>query len=81
MNFITVVEQMERQRQFNRETGTFTMVAPSGTQDLPLDEKLRIFIEVFESGCSCTHIGNLPPEDCPECVRAFVNAIRKTVGL
>lgn len=55
-----------------------TLVAPRGTEKLPLAERLHIYLEVFESGCSNTQFGG-KPEDCPECVRAFVDAIKYAV--
>jgi hypothetical protein len=55
-----------------------TLVVPPGTENLPLAERLHIYLAVFESGCSITQFGG-KPEDCPECVRAFVDAVKHAV--
>ncbi len=77
----TQEEYMKMQRQFARESGSKTFIAPPGTDTLPLAERLHIYLEVFESGCSNTQppIGSGKPEECPEHVRAFVEAVRKAV--
>lgn len=60
---------------------SFHKCAPVGTENLPLEERLRIYIEVFESGCSNTEMDpESSPEDCPACVRAFVDAVKKAVN-
>lgn len=56
-----------------------TKTAPVGTENLPLEERIRVYIDVFESGCGNTQFGGVP-EDCPECVRAFVEAIKKAAN-
>lgn len=59
----------------------FTQVAPPGTDTLPLAERIHVYLHVFESGCSVSQppIGNGKPESCPECVRAFVDAVKVAV--
>jgi hypothetical protein len=60
---------------------SFHKCAPIGTESLPLEERIRIYIEVFESGCSNTEMDpESSPEDCPTCVRAFVYAVKNAVG-
>lgn len=64
---------------FESENGTKT--APPGTELLSLDERIRVYISVFESGCSVSQMdSDLRPEDCPECTRAFVEAVKNAVG-
>lgn len=78
---MTPKEHMKMQRKIAKETGSRTLTAPPGTDQLPLAERLRIYLKVFESGCSCTHppVGNGKPEECTECVRAFVDAVKAAV--
>lgn len=61
--------------------GSGTLVVPEGTEQLPLAEKLQVYLWVFESGCSVTQLpcGDGKPESCPECVRAFVDAVKGAV--
>jgi hypothetical protein len=79
---MTVRKHIEFQKSLAREYGVpVTLSAPPGTDELPLAERLKVYIEVFESGCSCTqppfHGG---PETCSECARAFVEAVKHAVG-
>lgn len=63
----------------NSENYPSTKMAPVGTENLPLEERIRVYIDVFESGCGSTQFGGVP-EDCPECVRAFVEVVKKAVN-
>jgi hypothetical protein len=57
-----------------------TKTAPPGTENLPLDERIRVYIEAFERGCSKTQLEpGMYPEDCPVCARAFVEAVKNAV--
>lgn len=48
-----------------------------GIETLPLEDQIRLYIDVFEEGCSNTQgIEDLHPEDCPDCVRSFVEALK-----
>ena len=69
---------MEWQRAFAKENGPVALCAPPGTNKLPLSERIAIYLEVFESGCTNTCLSGRP-EECPECVRAFVDAIKKAI--
>lgn len=74
-------EHLAFQRRLNKETHTLTLTVPPDTDKLPLAERIHIYLAVFESGCSCTQppIGNGKAEECPECVRAFVDAVKGAV--
>ena len=52
-----------------------------------LIQKIRLFLEEYDHGCSDVeqhYIEGQPhshnPEDCPVCVKAFVNAVREAVA-
>jgi hypothetical protein len=78
---MTPKRHMNTQKRFAKETGSRTFTAPPGTDSLPLAERLYIYLDVFESGCTSTQppIGNGNAEDCPECVRSFVDAVKAAV--
>jgi hypothetical protein len=78
---MTPNEHLDYQRKLNKETQTLTLSTPPDTDKLPLAERLHIFLAVFESGCSITQppIGNGKAEECPECVRAFVDVVKGSV--
>jgi hypothetical protein len=48
--------------------------------DAPLEMWLYSAILEFERGCTDT-ISSGSPEDCPECSRAFVDAIKCKIGM
>jgi hypothetical protein len=52
------------------------MVIP---EDATLETKIRMYVSEFEKGCSDTCQSG-KPEDCPECVRAFVDAVTRAVA-
>ena len=57
-------------------TGRPAVAAPPGTDALPLAERLSIYLEVFGGGCGNTlPMENGKPENCPDCVRAFVGLL------
>lgn len=74
---MTPKEHLEFQKKLANKI-PHTLVVPPGTENLPLAERLHIYLSVFESGCSNTQFGS-NPEDCPECVRAFVDAVKNAV--
>lgn len=51
------------------------MAEESRAQDEPLT--LAECLAEFERGCANTTPHGLPPEHCPVCVRAFVNAVKE----
>jgi hypothetical protein len=73
----TPKENMKMQRKLNQEFGAKSLIVPSGTDKLPLAERLHIYLEVFESGCANTLDDK--PELYPECVRNFIDAVKRAV--
>jgi hypothetical protein len=39
--------------------------------------RLKAYLSEYDRGCSNTQVPPTGPENCPECVKAFVDAIRK----
>ncbi len=79
---VTPHEHLKRQRGLQKEIIDLPLVAPPGTDTLPLAERLHIYLHVFESGCSVSQPpqGDGKPETCSECVRAFVDAVKRAVA-
>lgn len=78
---MTPQEHLDMQKRFAKKYGSMSLTTPPNTDKLSLAARIHIYIAVFESGCSITQppVGNGKAEECPECVRAFVDAVKGAV--